>query len=101
MMVKEVLTYLDNLHPATALPFTLSDPHCDRGSYRDVAFALTNEPSTVAEVRAVVASVIGKTYYGWKGGDFTMDEWSDCCIGPDYGEVGEPITQLWLDAVTR
>ena len=96
--VREILDYLADLDPYAVTSFTLSDPHCDRGSYSDVAFAMTREPSTVAEVYAVIASVIGETYQGYKGGDFTMHAWTDCCIGESSYDVGDALSVGWLRA---
>ena len=63
--------------------------------------AAVNPP--VADVSVVLLahakSAMGATFTGWKGGEFTMGEYTDCHIG-EYGTCGEEITsahlKLWL-----
>jgi len=99
MQVYELLDYL-HAKPATAtVPFTLSDPHCDRGDYANLAFCKEDVPSTVADLIAVIEAAKGQTFEGYKGGDFRMSDWTDVYIGDSSYDCGEPATFLWLDAV--
>ncbi len=57
-------------------------PDSYRGYYSDLAFAPSSEPITVKDFKAVCQDCLGKTFEGYKGGDYTM--------GPE--------TPLWLSS---
>ncbi len=63
-----------------------------------LAFSPT-EKTTFGEMLKHAKSALGETFEGWKGGDYTMDEYTDCHIG-EYGTCGEEITtahfRLWI-----
>jgi hypothetical protein len=64
-------------------------PHSYRGFYADLAF----EPcgaTTVGEMLASAHSALGKTFTGWQGGEFKMDEYTNCWLA-ELGDVGVPI----------
>ena len=67
-----------------------------RGYYSDLAFS-TGAPPTVAEFLARCQAAIGKTYEGYKGGDFTMEE-STPLWRAEYGSMGEAIIDAVRDA---
>jgi len=56
-----------------------------RGSYSELALGFDRESSEMRadKILKELKSAIGKTYQGWKGGDFTMNEdtpvWVDNC----------------------
>lgn len=45
-----------------------------RGYYEDLAFAPTTETRTVADLLAECREAMGRTFEGYKGGDFLMGE---------------------------
>lgn len=49
------------------------NPHSYRGYYHCIAFEPCGE-TTVGKMLELAEGAIGKTYTGWKGGDFTMYE---------------------------
>lgn len=49
-------------------------PHSYRGYYEDLSFEPTEESVGVFELLAWCQESLGKTFVGWKGGDFVMDE---------------------------
>lgn len=49
-----------------------SAPESYRGYYCDLSFPPASTPITVAELRKEAADAIGRTFEGYKGGDFTM-----------------------------
>lgn len=56
-----------------------ANPHSYRGYYHDLAF----EPKvhvTIGEMLDAAESALGATYQGWKGGDYTMDEYTTCWL---------------------
>lgn len=50
------------------------NPHSYRGYYSDLAFETTSDPVTCEEFLKECNHALGKTFEGYKGGDFTMDE---------------------------
>lgn len=73
----------------------LAEPHSYRGDYHDLAFEPTAN-TTVAEMLTAAEAALGATYQGYKGGDFTMREYTDTWLA-NYGECGETIGALLLD----
>lgn len=71
------------------------NPHCDRGSYYDLAFNPCG-PESVSELLRLAKSAVGHTFRGWKGCDFTMGEHTTVRIGEE-GHCGEEISGLLLD----
>ena len=64
-------------------PLGFGSPHSYRGNYFDIAF----EPEsnvTVASMLAHAKSALGATFRGYKGGEYTMGEYTDCYIA-QYG----------------
>lgn len=50
-------------------------PHSYRGDYFELAVEPT-ESTTVGALLKELQGAVGKTYEGWKGGDFTMNKYS-------------------------
>lgn len=99
MGLGELIEYLDDLGDTT-MPIRLENPHSYRGYYECLAFEVVNEPATARQNAAVARSARGATYYGWKGGEFAMTTWTEVYAASE-GSTGEPVTRLWLDAITR
>lgn len=50
------------------------DPHSYRGYYQDLSFQDREDgTASTSEFIKVLENCIGKTFEGWKGGEFTMD----------------------------
>ena len=98
MYLFELIDWLENQDHALTVPDGFGRPHCDRGSYCDLAFDPVSE-ATIGDMLDHARSAMGETYTGWKGGDYTMDKWTDVLIGI-HGECGESITtthfKYWL-----
>lgn len=78
MYLKHLIERLEK-EPADKVVLGFKHPHSYRGYYEDLAF----EPAqnvTVGEMLAAARSAVGSTYEGWKGGDYTMSEWSSVWI---------------------
>jgi len=69
-----------------------SSPHSDRGSYEELAFTPEAE-ARLGDMLASAKSAVGATFIGWKGGEFTMKDYTSVYIGK-YGECGDPITPI-------
>ena len=61
-----------------------------RGSYREIAFTYDEEgtPPTVDKILAELRESIGKTYEGYKGGDFVMGRRTPVWVA-DWGTSGD------------
>lgn len=69
------------------ISFGFAQPHSYRGSYDEVAFA-PQENAIVADMLRHAKSALGATFQGYKGGEFTMGEYTPTHIAP-YGVSGE------------
>ncbi len=65
-------------------------PHSYRGYYADLSFAPASEPVTVSEMLAKCKESLGKTFEGYKGGDFCMGDDTPLWAAP-YGCCGDAI----------
>lgn len=94
MTLGDLIKALEKADPERVVPFGFSGPHSYRGIYADLAF----EPAfdvTIAHMLQAARSALGKTFTGYKGGEFLMDEDTDCWIA-EYGHTGEYIGDLLL-----
>lgn len=76
MYLKQLITRLEELPKDTILPIGICEPHSYRGYYDQLAFEpCENQP--VTEAIHIAKSAVGTTYEGYKGGEFTMTEYTD------------------------
>lgn len=71
---------------------------CEARSYRGYYECLGFEPcdsATAGDMLRVASYAVGRTYSGYKGGEYTMGLWTPCYLAP-YGCTGEPLTKLAL-----
>ncbi len=89
MELGELITALEQADARLVVPSGFTNPHSYRGYYDELAF----EPAanvTVAAMLADARSALGATYQGYKGGDFTMREHTDCWLAT-WGGLGETL----------
>jgi hypothetical protein len=86
----ELIETLAAEDPARVLPLGFNSPHSYRGYYTDVAFETTSNIS-VGDMLAAARSALGATYQGYKGGDFTMNEYTDVWLSEHGTASGETI----------
>lgn len=82
----EVIAHLQTLPPDMVVAQGFAHPHSYRGYYEDLAF----EPAGNVTVKAMLADAeraLGSVFTGYKGGDYTMDERTDCWLA-SYGDTG-------------
>jgi len=92
-----IIAALQAEDPNRVLPIGFHKPHSFRGYYEQLAF----EPIaniTIGEMLDACRSALGSTFQGWKGGDYTMGEHTDCWIA-EWGnssdnQIGPML--LWL-----
>lgn len=79
------------------VPIGFHRPHSYRGYYRDLAFEVTENSPTVRDMLDAARSALGKTFQGWKGGDFAMGEHTDVWLVEEQGDCGESLGAVLLD----
>lgn len=102
MTLDELIVALDAADPDLLLPLGFSNPHSYRSDYMDLAFEPTANV-TVGQMLADARSARGATYEGYKGGDYTMDGWTECWLATegssaDSEEIGPILLALLLAA---
>lgn len=71
-----------------AVGFDPEHPMSWRGDYRQLSFPPKfNVP--VIEMRDALVNAIGQTFFGYKGGDYTMNKWTSVHID-EYSECNDP-----------
>lgn len=98
MTLGNLIGWLEKQDPNLRVKDGFGKPHSDRGSYDELAFA----PKPTAKLRSMLKhakSALGKTFEGYKGGDYTMNKFTSVYIG-EWGSCGDEITPItfkyWL-----
>lgn len=98
MYLYELIEYLERQPDhSRVIANGFARPHSYRGYYDQLAF----EPApsvTIGSMLAAAKSAIGKTFIGWKGGEFVMDKWTPVWIAVR-GDSGHEISPPLLDAM--
>ena len=97
MILKDLIAYLEAKDPNIVLPRGFFHPHSYRGYYEDVAFA-PKDNVRVGDMLRDARAALGATFEGYKGGSYTMHEYSDCWLAK-YGRTGAAISVVVLDAM--
>jgi hypothetical protein len=96
MCLRDLIERLERADPNRKVPKGFHEPHSYRGIYEDLAFEPT-ENITVGEMLAAAKSALGKTFEGYKGGDYEMDWHTDVWIAYEGSGNGEMIGNMLLD----
>lgn len=94
MNLQQLIEELEKEPKERIIKYGFTNPHSHRGNYYDLAF----EPAENVTIESMIASAksaIGKTFNGYKGGDFRMDLYTSVHFA-EYGESGEEITYYGL-----
>ena len=94
MTLEELIKILEKAPQNLKVPKGFNNPHSWRGSYDELAFEPV-ENVLVSEMLADAKSAVGKTYTGYKGGEFEMDKRTEVHVsdwGSDYDYMGEMLT---------
>jgi len=86
MNLGKLIEELRNADPDYIAPIGFAAPRSYRGYYEDVAFEPAENVSVASMLRHA-ESALGATFEGYKGGEYTMGEWTTCWIS-NYGESG-------------
>lgn len=87
MSLGELIGILEKEDPGKVVPFGFGSPHSYRGYYDECAF----EPAcnvTVAAMLADCRRALGATFTGYKGGEYTMREYTKCWLAT-YGDTSD------------
>jgi len=95
MYLKQLIDRLEKADPGTIIRHGFCCPQSYRGYYEQLAFAPADHVR-VGEMLASAKEALGATYGGYKGGDFTMTEYTECWLAK-YGDTGEELGALLLD----
>jgi hypothetical protein len=95
VILKELIERLEKEDPDLVLPIGWHDAHSYRGDYSQLGLE-PRENVAVADCLSIVRQALGWTYGGYKGGDYTMHEYTDCYLA-EWGDIGEEIGHRFLD----
>jgi hypothetical protein len=93
-----LIEWLENQGPMLIVKDGFGRPHCDRGDYRELSFDPKPE-ALIGDMLMHAKSALEATFTGWKGGEFTMHEYTSVMIGEDGAcgdEIGPVHFKYWL-----
>jgi hypothetical protein len=82
-----LIARLEREDPARVLPIGFAEPHSFRGYYDQVAFEPRRNIS-IGDMLAAARSALGATYEGYKGGEYTMHDYTECWVS-NYGQSSD------------
>ncbi len=91
MRLEEYIQTLKGFDPNLKLEKGLSNPHSWRGSYDQLSFEIVDN-ITIGEMLKVAEGCIGKIFYGWKGGEYLMDQYSQINVEVESGKCSSGAT---------
>jgi len=94
MYLRDLIEWLEQQDQNADVIDGFGSPHSERGYYEKLAFKPV-PITTFGQMLTHAKSALGKTFSGYKGGEYLMDEYTKCCIG-EYGTFGEDITSIHL-----
>ena len=98
MVLHQLIEALENADQEYVAPIGFGYPMSYRGDYADVAFEPVQN-ATVASMLAHAKSALGTTFFGYKGGEYTMHEYTSCYIANN-GELGDEIGPVLIAYLT-
>jgi len=94
MTLQELIEELSRYDPQQRVPLGFREPHSYRGYYDELAFEPVPD-TTVGAMLAAAKEALGATYTGYKGGDYTMNAYTQVWLAR-YGDTGEAISDFSL-----
>ena len=89
MTLGELIDELERHNPRIVVKEGFDNPHSYRGWYDRLAFQTASSIS-IGDMLQVARGALGSTFYGWKGGEYVMREWTECYLA-NPGELGEEL----------
>lgn len=103
MTLQDLTTWLETQNLDLIVPHGFGRPMSYRGYYDQLAFEPV-EDARLGDMLQYARNALGATYTGYKGGDYTMDEFTDCWIaeyGTSQGDlIGPTLLKLWEATAT-
>ena len=97
MTLGEIIRRLQEEDMDTEIQVGFGSPHSYRGYYDRLAFELV-ENTTIRHMLQAALAANGNIYQGYKGGDFKMDENTECYLA-EYGMCGCELNSIVLEAM--
>lgn len=94
MNIKQLIQCLNEYDYDDVVENILHNPHSYRGYYEELALERSNQNGTVGELIQLLESCIGKTYTGYKGGEYIMKPESIVNVS-DYGTTGGEVVDVF------
>jgi hypothetical protein len=76
MELKEFKNYVESFNDGTVFNYTISNPFSWRGSYDEVAFAITEYPMTKEDMLNRINQAYTGTFFGYKGGEYKYKDYT-------------------------
>lgn len=99
MQLIDLIKRLEQEDPNKIIRKGFHNPHSYRGYYEELSFEPL-ENAKISEMLKCAKESLGNTYEGYKGGEFTMTEYTNCniaFIGECAGGHDGTITPLLID----
>lgn len=94
MRLADLISWLEQRDPNIVVPCGFHYPHSYRGYYDELAFQ-PKANTTVGEMLQCARSALGKTFTGYKGGEYRMKDYTGVHLAY-YGHEGEGIGPVLL-----
>lgn len=91
-----IIARLEREDPERVLPIGFANPHSYRGYYDQLAFEPVADIK-IGDMLTAAKYAVGRTFQGWKGGDYTMSEHTECWIATEGTSGDNQIGPLLLD----
>ncbi len=100
MTLGDLIETLEAADPEHWVKHGFGEPHSYRGDYSEVAFTPVDDV-TVGSMLAHARAALGQTFIGYKGGEYTMHEFTPTWIA-EYGRsnatgIGPTLLKYWLE----
>jgi len=101
MDISEVVDWLEDYqqkHPDATTKFGWTEGGSYRGYYDEFSVEPSDSEVDIETMIGVLCDAIGQTFYGYKGGEYTMNESSEVYYAP-YGNTGPIVSKALLRAI--
>lgn len=97
MTLGHLITLLEKIPFDLKVKKGFENPHSWRGAYDELAFEPVDN-TTIGEMLSEAKKALNNTYAGYKGDNFTVNEWTDVHID-FYGSSGDShLFDMWLNS---
>lgn len=91
-------------YPEGVVPYGFDSPDSYRGYYQDLAFE-PKENARISDMLEHARGAVGVTFTGYKGGEYEMNEETECWIA-EYGSsegdsIGPTLLKMWEYTLER